>query len=217
MSDTLTHRDTEIYVFDFDGTITTRDTFALFLKYYAGTARWLINIIRLMPTFFAYKMGSIDRHTVKKAVIKQFFAGKLAADVQSKAAQFADEVIPNLIRPAALERLNALLADPKCGPESLYICSASIGPYLRSWASSVSIHEEHVMSTELEIVNERITGGINGYNVWGANKVRRIHDQFAPESVKIKEAYGDTRGDQEMLHAAEASFFKPFRVRPISN
>lgn len=217
MPDTSTHHDTEIFVFDFDGTITTRDTFALFLKYYAGPARWVLNITRLMPTFLTYKMGGIDRHAVKKAVIKQFFAGELAVDVQSKAAQFADEVIPDLIRPAALERLNALLADPKCGAESLYICSASIGPYLRHWASSVSIHEEHVMSTELEIINDRITGGLDGYNVWGENKVRRINDQFAPKSVKIKEAYGDTRGDQEMLHAAEASFFKPFRVTPISN
>ncbi len=217
MSDASTQHDTEIYVFDFDGTITTRDTFALFLKYYAGTARWLMNIMRLMPTFIAYKMGRVDRHTVKKAVIKQFFAGKLAEDIQSKAAQFAEEIIPNLIRPAALDRLNALLADPECGAESLYICSASIGPYLRCWANSVGVHEKHVMSTELEIINDRITGGVDGYNVWGANKVRRINDQFAPKSVKIKEAYGDTRGDQEMLHAAEASFFKPFRVRPISN
>lgn len=217
MPDTSTQHDIEIFVFDFDGTITTRDTFALFLKYYAGTARWAMNITRLMPTFIAYKMGRIDRHAVKKAVIKRFFAGKMAADVNAKAAQFAQDIIPNLIRPAALDRINALLADPKCGHESLYICSASIGPYLRHWASSLSIHEEHVMSTELEIVNERITGGLDGYNVWGANKVRRIHDQFAPKSVKIKEAYGDTRGDQEMLHAAEASFFKPFRVRPISN
>ena len=217
MSDTSTHHDNEIFVFDFDGTITTRDTFALFLKYYAGTTCWLMNITRLMPTFIAYKMGRTDRHAVKKAVINQFFAGKLAADVQAKAVQFADEIIPDLIRPAALDRIKVLLADPKCGPESLYICSASIGPYLRCWANSVGIHEEHVMSTELEIVNKRITGGLDGYNVWGANKVRRIIDQFASKSVKIKEAYGDTRGDQEMLHAAEASFFKPFRVRPISN
>jgi len=41
----------EIVVFDFDGTITTRDTFALFLRYYAGSPLWLINITRLLPTF----------------------------------------------------------------------------------------------------------------------------------------------------------------------
>lgn len=207
----------EIYVFDFDGTITTRDTFALFLRYYAGTTTWALNIVRLMPTFIAYKLGRIDRHAVKHAVINRFFAGKSEEDVNARAVQFAQEVIPGLVRPAALHRIDELLHDPKCGPDSLYICSASIGPYLREWASSRNIHPNHVMATELAVVNDRITEGLNGYNVWGPNKVRRIFDQFAPQSVKIIEAYGDTRGDREMLHAAEASFFQPFRVRPISN
>ena len=217
MPDVVKTYDMEIYVFDFDGTITTRDTFALFLRYYAGTPRWISNIVRLLPTFIAYKLGRIDRHAVKAAVIKQFFAGELAADVETKAAQFAKDVIPGLIRPAALRRVQTLLGHPGCGPESLYICSASIGPYLRVWASSWNIHLKNVMATELAINDERITGDLQGYNVWGENKVRRIFDQFAPHSVKIMEAYGDTRGDREMLHAAKASFFRPFRVTPISD
>ena len=75
------------------------------------------------------------------------------------------------------------------------------------------------MATELAINTDkdRITGELDGYNVWGQNKVRRIYDQFSPQSVEILEAYGDTRGDREMLHAAKASFFKPFRVTPISD
>ena len=217
MSNAITEHDNEIFVFDFDGTITTRDTFALFLRYYAGTPRWLLNITRLLPTFASYKLGRIDRHAVKKAVVRRFFAGESAPRVDARAVQFAQDVIPHLIRPAAQQRLDALLAHPDCGPESLYICSASIGPYLRAWASSCDIQANHVMATELATDNERITGELQGYNVWGKNKVRRIFDQFAPQSVKILEAYGDTRGDREMLHAAKASFFQPFRVTPISN
>lgn len=217
MSITATEYDHEIFVFDFDGTITTQDTFALFLKYFAGTPRWLLNITCLLPTFISYKVGRIDRHAVKAAVVRQFFAGESAANVEARATEFARDVIPSLIRPAAQERLDVLLEDPKCGPESLYICSASIGPYLRDWASSCGIQTNHVMATELAINKDRITGELQGYNVWGQNKVRRILDQFAPHSVKIVEAYGDTRGDREMLHAAQASFFRPFRVIPISN
>ena len=73
------------------------------------------------------------------------------------------------------------------------------------------------MSTELAVVGDRIAEGLTGYNVWGSNKVRRIFDQFAPHSVKIIEAYGDTRGDREMLHAAKASYFQPFRVTPFND
>jgi len=201
-----------IYVFDFDGTITTKDTFALFLKYYAGTGRWLVNILRLLPNFAAYKSGLINRHAVKKAVVNRFFANQGFSDIETRAEQFAKDIIPALIRPGALKNIREKLKNPEIGPSSLYICSASIGPYLRYWARSVGIHEENVMATELEFVNDRATGKLEGYNVWGPNKVRRINDQFAPSSVRIAEAYGDTRGDKEMLHAAEASFHKPFRL-----
>ncbi len=201
-----------IYVFDFDGTITTKDTFALFLKYYAGSANWLGNVLRLLPKFIAYKTGLIDRHAVKKAVVNRFFANQSFSDIEIRAEQFAKDIIPTLIRPAALKNVRSKLENPEIGPSSLYICSASIGPYLRHWARSVGIHEKNVMATELEFINDRATGKLEGYNVWGPNKVRRINDQFAPSPVNIVEAYGDTRGDREMLHAAEASFHKPFRL-----
>lgn len=200
-----------IYAFDFDGTITTKDTFALFLRYNAGTAAWAGKIIALIPVFIAYKIRLVDRHAVKKAVIKRFFAGKSASEVNESAKRFAQDVIPPLLRPGALARLEALKQDPNCGLESLYICSASIDPYLKAWATSFGILENHVLATQLESKNGMITGAIDGYNVWGPNKVRRIEDALKPHKVNIIEAYGDTRGDREMLHAADASFFKPFR------
>ncbi len=203
--------DHSIIVFDFDGTITTKDTFALFLRYYAGPLSWALKILALLPTFIAYKLGFIDRHAVKKAVIKRFFKDHDASALDKRAAQFAKDIIPPLIRPAAQARLDAIKSNPEQGLESLYICSASIGPYLRHWAKTQQISENHVLATELESNNGILTGALDGYNIWGANKIRRIYDAFSPQSVAILEAYGDTKGDKEMLHAANASFFKPFR------
>ena len=204
-----------IIVFDFDGTITTKDTFALFLRYYAGTWQWARNLIMLLPVFVRYKCGLIDRHAVKKAVVKTFFSGHSAEALEAKAEQFAREVIPKYIRPQALSRLNVLKNTTEFGPdfshESLYICSASIGPYLRYWAKTQNIDANHVLATELESKNGTLTGALKGYNVWGANKVRRIYDALSPQCVHILEAYGDTRGDREMLHAAKVSFYRPFR------
>jgi len=84
---------------------------------------------------------------------------------------------------------------------------------LKHWANKQGLSNNHVLAVELE-KNESgvLTGYIKGYNVWGENKVRRINDAFHSGKVKIKEAYGDTRGDRELLNAAEASFFKPFRL-----
>lgn len=198
--------DIRINVFDFDGTITTKDTFALFLRYYAGFTVWLIKIITLLPVFVAYGLGFIDRNSVKKSVINRFFKNQPVEKVEAKAENFAQSVIPGLIRAGALDEIEQRKRDP----ESLYICSASITPYLRAWGEQVDIH--NIMATELEVVDGVCTGRIKGWNVWGPGKTRRILAEFSPKSVKINHAYGDTRGDKEMLHAAEVSHWRPFRL-----
>ncbi len=199
-------RTIEINVFDFDGTITTKDTFALFLRYYVGLFGWAWRIISLVPVFLAYGIKLIDRHAVKKHVINRFFKGQPIAKVEQKAQTFAHTVIPTLIRPGALKELNTRKKDP----ESLYICSASITPYLRAWGETQNIH--NILATELEVEDGVCTGRIKGWNVWGSGKIRRILAEFSPKSVKINHAYGDTRGDKEMLHAAEVSHWRPFRL-----
>ena len=196
----------EIVVFDFDGTITTDDTFRLFLRYYTGNLKWAVNILLLLPIFIGYGLKVIDRNQAKIHVMRRFFKNASVAKLNARAAAFATEIIPSLIRPQA----QACLDSKKTHPESLYICSASITPYLRAWGESQNIH--NILATELETDGDRYTGEIKGWNIWGEGKMRRILAEFAPHPVKIMEAYGDSRGDREMLHAAEASFFQPFRL-----
>jgi len=196
----------EIVVFDFDGTITTDDTYRLFLRYYAGNLKWATNILLLMPVFIGYGLKIVDRNQAKIHVTRRFFKNAPVAELDAKAARFAAEIIPTLIRPQA----QACLDEKKAKPESLYICSASISPYLRAWGASQGI--DNILATELEIDGNRYTGEIKGWNIWGEGKIRRILAEFAPHPVKIMEAYGDSRGDREMLHAAEASYYRPFRL-----
>ena len=206
MTSAETNSPVEIVVFDFDGTITTDDTFRLFLRYYAGTAKWSLNILLLLPIFIGYILKIIDRNQAKIHVTRRFFKNAPVAKLNARAAEFAKEVIPGLIRPLAQECLDS----KKDKPESLYICSASIAPYLRAWGESQNIN--NILATELEESGDLYTGEIKGWNIWGEGKVRRILAEFAPHPVKIIEAYGDSRGDREMLHAADASYFRPFRL-----
>ncbi len=192
--------------FDFDGTITTKDTFALFLRYWAGTPRWIFNILKLLPIFIAYKLTFIDRDAVKKHVVRTFFKDADEIELKKRATQFAREVIPGLIRPKALAELKI----KKKAPYTLYIVSASINHYLDVWAQDNGI--EHVIATNLDVVNGRLTGALSGQNCWGPGKMAKIAAEMAETPYIIAEAYGDTRGDREMLHAAEVSFFKPFRL-----
>ena len=201
-----TDKPVQIVAFDFDGTITTKDTFALFLRYWAGTPLWALKLLKLLPIFIAYTLKFINRDTVKIHVVRTFFKGADLDTLNRRATQFAEEVIPDLIRPGALE----CLKQKNKPPYTLYIVSASIEPYLKVWAKSHSI--ENVLSTKLSTANGRLTGEIDGINCWGAGKTAKIAAKLAKTPYFIAEAYGDTRGDREMLHAAEASFWRPFRL-----
>lgn len=206
MSTADTAAPVEIVVFDFDGTITTDDTFRLFLRYYSGNVKWAVNMLLLLPIFIGYGLKVVNRNQAKIHVTRRFFKNAPVAKLNDRATNFAKEIIPSLIRPQA----QACLDSKKNDLESLYICSASIAPYLRAWGKTQGIH--NILATELESKGEHYTGEIKGWNIWGEGKVRRILAEFAPHPVKIIEAYGDSRGDQEMLHAAEASYFRPFRL-----
>jgi phosphatidylglycerophosphatase C len=197
-----------LIIFDFDGTITTKDTFALFLRYYAGFWSWLKNITTLLPVFISYKLGRIDRHAVKIAVIRKFFSGEKVSDIEKRAQTFAKDIIPGLIRPKALEHFREKMMEA----DRVYICSASITPYLLYWADSLNFPRKNVLAVELSESSGILSGEIEGYNVWGENKINRISDTFRSKNVRIAEAYGDSEGDRELLNAAEASFFRPFRV-----
>jgi len=178
----------------------------MFLRYYAGTPLWALKILSLTPVFLGYVFGIIDRNQVKAYVIRRFFKNQPVDKVQSKAREFAEKIIPGLIRPDAQSHLDAL----QSRGQTLYLCSASISPYLNFWASSQNI--QHVLATEMEENDLRYTGEIAGWNIWGAGKVRRIYDHFGSETVRILEAFGDSRGDKEMLHAADVSHWRPFRL-----
>lgn len=192
--------------FDFDGTITTKDTFALFLRYYAGTLRWLINIILLLPSFVSYSIHLIDRNEVKARVVQRFFSNEPAQKVWQRALDFSQTVIPSLIRPAA----QTCLDEKKATGEDIYIVSASIEHYLIPWAESQGIN--HVIATELEEHDGQMTGRINGLNCWGEGKLAKIKAKMGQRNYEIVEAYGDSEGDKPLLYAAKASFWRPFRL-----
>lgn len=196
----------QMIAFDFDGTITTKDTFALFLRYWAGTPRWLFNLFKLLPIFIAYTLKLIDRNKVKRHVVRTFFKNANEKTLNQRANQFANEIIPRLIRPEALKTLKK----KNVAPNKLYIVSASINHYLDVWAKNNGI--KHVIATNLQVVDGYLTGELSGPNCWGQGKITKIAAEMAQTPYELVEAYGDTRGDREMLHAAQASYYKPFRL-----
>ena len=67
-------KDQAIVAFDFDGTLTIRDSFTEFLRWRAGAGGWALGLVKLAPAVAAYARGR-DRGRIKAASVREFLRG----------------------------------------------------------------------------------------------------------------------------------------------
>lgn len=194
----------KIAFFDFDGTITTKDTLLEIIKFQKGVLTFYIGFLLHAPWLFAYKLKLIPNHQAKQKILSYFFAGTPETEFQDKCDQFSEKVLPSLIRPGALIEINRLRQQ---GFE-IVIISASAGNWLGKWAQSLSLK---YIATKMEVINGLITGRIEGKNCHGEQKVNRIRELWNLADFDEIYAFGDSPGDKPMLALANHSFYKPFR------
>lgn len=193
-----------IAFFDFDGTITRRDSLAVFMRFTHGETGFLLGLLPVLPAIMAFKAGLMDRQISKEKLLSSFYRGWDAEKFVMTADKFAREVIPGLIRPAAAERL----AWHRSQGHETVIVSASPEQWIGPWSQDQGFD---FLSTKLQVSNGRITGRIDGHNCHGEEKVRRIRAHFNLERYDDVYAYGDSSGDKPMLSLATHAYYKPFR------
>jgi phosphatidylglycerophosphatase C len=194
-----------IAFFDFDGTITTQDSFLEFIKFQKGKAAFYFGLLRFLPSLVALKLKLASNDRVKQKILTYFFEGMSESVFQQSCDLFAEKRIPQLIRPAALKEIEKL----KDLHFELVVVSASAGNWLQAWTRGWGLQ---LIATRLEVKNGRITGLIEGKNCHGTEKVVRIREQWDLSQFQEIYAYGDTPGDKPMLALASRSFYKPFRA-----
>ena len=196
-----------VVAFDFDGTLTVRDSFQAFLAWHAGPAGWARGLAALAPALARYA-GDRDRARLKAATVRQFLSGMSRQDLEARARAFAEANATRLLRPDALRSWRywrargATLAIVTASPEIL------VAPFARGLGA------DQLLATRLvEDEQGRITGDLDGANCRGPEKTRRLSEVFGPE-VRLAAAYGDSAGDTEMLAIAAHAGYREFREKP---
>jgi HAD superfamily hydrolase (TIGR01490 family) len=193
-----------IAFFDFDGTITIKDTLLEIIKYKHGKNKFYFGFLLHSPYLVAYKLGIISNQLAKEKVLRYFFKKMSPEQFQAMADEFGRTSIPALIRPKALEEIKKL---KESGAE-VVIVSASAENWIAEWCKQLGVK---LIATQLESKNGRMTGRIVGRNCHGEEKVARIKARYNLADYREIYCYGDTSGDRPMLGLGTVRFWKPFR------
>jgi phosphatidylglycerophosphatase C len=194
-----------IAFFDFDGTITTKDSLVEIIKFMRGRLFCYTGLLLHLPWLIAYKLELIPNDHAKQKLLTYFFGGMSESVFQQKCDLFADTILPGMIRPGARKEIEDLT---ERGFE-IMVVSASAGNWIRNWTSR---HSLYLIATRLEVKNGLLTGKIQGRNCRGEQKVVRIRESRNLSEYEEIYAYGDSPGDKPMLALASKSFYKPFRT-----
>ena len=183
----------QLFAFDFDGTLTTRDTLIAFIRYACGTPRFLLGFLLHTPLLVLMKLRLYSNGKAKQRLFAWFFRGMPIETFDALCQSFALSH-RHLLRPETVRLLQQALSE---GSEVL-IVSASIDNWVQPFFPTVT-----VLGTQIEVIDGRLTGRFLTPNCYGQEKVCRILALHPDRSAYRLTAYGDSRGDRELRAFAD--------------
>jgi phosphatidylglycerophosphatase C len=192
----------KLYLFDFDGTLTNKDTMFLFLKFY-NPKKYYFSLIKYAPLFAMLKFKMIDAEKVKQYFIAALLKNESQANLAARAEAFYEAYHHKIIRPAAKDFLQKL--DLK--QNKAYIVSASLDIWVAPFAQHFGFG---LLATKADFEAGKYTGFFASKNCNGPEKVKRIKAEINVEDFDKIIAFGDTNGDKAMLAFANEGHFRFF-------
>lgn len=201
----------QVAVFDFDRTLTKRDTLSLFLQQVAGRLALLSVGFRHPVLVTQILLGNDDaRDRLKERVTESLLGGRREQDLLEVAKSVSERIIREDLRWDTCARLTW----HRSRGDLVVIATASFEPYVEPVAKHLGV--EVLLATRWEVGEEGIlTGRLQGGNVRGMKKAVVIREYLGPER-QVTYAYGDSSNDKYMLAMAQhaVSVGRRKRLRP---
>lgn len=190
-----------IAFFDFDGTLTRADSLWHFLWYSQSWQKLLKASLRYSLVYLKMKFGLITNLEAKIAVLGFFFEGWKVEKFQTVCQDFARDKLPKLVKEEALSRLDW----HRQQNHHIVLVSASLFSYLAPWCKEQGID---CIATRLLQKDGMVHGLYDQPNCYGSEKAGRIKAAYDLSEYEEIYAYGNSRGDREMLALADHAYFR---------
>jgi HAD superfamily hydrolase (TIGR01490 family) len=195
-------------LFDFDGTITSSNTWTPFLHFAVRPSRLMVGRVLLLPVIIGHRIGVLPAGRARQLANCVAFRGERTSVLQQRGIEYANDVLPHTVRRWALERIDW----HKAQGDEVVVVSASLNVYLRPWCEAKNLL---YVCTTLEEQAGRLTGRCVDGDCSGAEKARRIRERFDLSQYAVVYAYGDTPDDREMLELAHRKYYRGQEVSSL--
>lgn len=199
---------TAIAAFDFDGTLTWRDTLMPFLARGLGWPRFFWALLQCSPWLAAYVLRLLPNHVAKARLLRLTLAGRSTAEMDDWTTRWLARDFAGQLQPWAMSRLAWHQQAGHC----CVMVSASPDVYLERVARQLGF--DALICTEMEKAGNRLTGLLRTPNCHGEQKVLRLKAWLAGRfglasfAGTTLYAYGDTPGDKPMLRLAQHAWYR---------
>lgn len=190
-----------IAIFDFDGTISCKDSFLDFIRFTDGNSALLRCVIKNLPYIFMFYLGLYSGHRLKEHFFSYFYKGRKQADLEKKGVEYCQTRIRQIIYPEALE----VISWHQSQNHRLFLLTASSSIWLKAWCEQYGFV---MLGTDFQVTEGIYTGKIAGLNCHGKEKLSRLKEIEKFEETTETYGYGDSISDKYFLSAVN----KPFRV-----
>jgi HAD superfamily phosphoserine phosphatase-like hydrolase len=197
-----------VAVFDVDGTLLRGDCLWLAARRSKGVTGQMLAGIEVLPWLFGWKLRLVSTGRFKQQIIAAF--GICEAVNRANAAGHEDWLLGELRVLLRTEALHRLRWHQQRG-DRLLLCSASPRLLLQPLADWLGVE---LLCTEMEQNDGRWLPKLSSANCKGPEKVKRLEQQIGPLDALMIEAYGDSRGDMELLQSAVLPHYRSFLSNP---
>lgn len=196
----------DLALFDFDGTITVKETIPDFMRAAVRPHRVWLGSLFLMPFVLGYKARLVSGTMVRAVLCRVGFWRIPTQELEAHGKRFAREVLPTTLRAQAMERI----AWHKRRGDTVVVVSGGLDLYLSHWCRE---HGIELLCSVLEQREGRFTGRYLGRQCVHDEKARLVQERFALSTFSRVYAYGDTPEDRALLALAHESYY---RWQPLS-
>jgi phosphatidylglycerophosphatase C len=191
----------DLALFDFDGTLTTREMLPDFFRRAIPRRRLCLGQVLLAPLIVGYKLGWVPGTVVRAAIVRVGLAGLPLVDYRRHGEAFANEVLPGVLRVDAMARLRWHQARG----DTVVVVSGAFDVYLEPWCRQ---HGVALICSALEHDGQRLTGRYLGPQCVRAEKPARVVAAYDLARFERVHAYGDTVEDLDLLAIAHHRYYR---------